>query len=198
MWPDETALPRKMSLNSAVAVLALILGSSWSVAAVEPSPAAPADQGTSEEPPAVGGADVQLNVKRLPPARHNTGSSKYQPDRFAGRAGMYYREVWGIDSVGVKLVESGELVRFSYTVLDPKKAAPLNDKSIQATLYDPRAGVSLAVPTMEKVGQLRQSMPPKAGRSYWMAFSNKGRLVRKGDQVHVEIGPFRAVNLVVD
>ena len=39
---------------------------------------------------------------------------------------------------------------------------------------------------------------PVAGKSYWMAFSNKGRLVKRGDRVTVVIGPFRADGLVVD
>jgi hypothetical protein len=125
-------------------------------------------------------------------------SSIYKPDRFAGRAGKYYEFTWGIDSISVKLVESGELVRFSYRVLDADKARVLNEKENVASLIDPKVGVSLVVPTMEKVGQLRQSAPPVAGRSYWMTFSNKGRRVARGDRVDVMIGQFKASNLVVD
>ncbi len=124
--------------------------------------------------------------------------SPYTPDRFAGRAGLTYRLVWGIDSLSVRLVESGELVRFTYRILDPNKARVLNDKQNEATLDDPKAGVSLVVPTLEKVGKLRQTSTPEAGRSYWMTFSNKGRHVARGDRVDVVIGPFRANNLVVD
>jgi hypothetical protein len=98
----------------------------------------------------------------------------------------------------VRLVESGELVRFSFRVLDPAKARVLNDKQTEARLEDPRAGVSLSVPVMEKVGQLRQTTVPEAGRAYWMTFSNKGRVVTRGDHVDVVIGQFRANNLVVD
>jgi hypothetical protein len=122
----------------------------------------------------------------------------HQPDRFAGRAGSYYRLVWGVDSLGVKSVESGEVIRFTYRVLDPNKAKALNDKQNAPALIDPRAGVSLVVPQMEKIGQLRQSATPEAGKSYWMAFSNKGRLVKHGDHVIVQIGQFRADGLVVD
>jgi len=125
-------------------------------------------------------------------------ASPYTPDRFAGRAGLNYRLIWGIDSISVRWVESGELVRFTYRVLDPEKARVLNDKQAEARMDDPKAGVSLTVPTMEKVGQLRQTSTPEAARSYWMTFSNKGRLVKRGDRVDVVIGPFRANNLVVD
>ena len=104
----------------------------------------------------------------------------YHPDRFAGRAGKYYELVWGVDSMSVKYTESGEVIRFSYRVIDPK------------------AGVKLVVPSLEKVGQLRQSGTPEAGKVYWMAFSNKGRHVKKGDYVDVVIGSFHAQGLVVD
>jgi len=125
-------------------------------------------------------------------------ATRYQPDRFAGRAGSYYRLVWGVDSLGVKSVESGEVIRFTYRVLDAGKAKALNDKQNEPTLTDLQAGVKLVVPKMEKIGQLRQSSTPEAGKSYWMAFSNKGRPVKHGDRVIVEIGQFRADGLVVD
>jgi hypothetical protein len=114
------------------------------------------------------------------------------------RAQMYYEGIWGVDELKVKYTESGEIVRFSYRVLDPAKAATLNDKKKQPFLYDPQARVKLVVPQMEKVGQLRQSSAPIAGKTYWMAFSNNGRRVRPGDRVSVEIGQFQAINLVVE
>jgi hypothetical protein len=123
---------------------------------------------------------------------------RYQPARFAGRAGTYYRLIWGVESLGVKWTESGEVIRFSYRVLDPEKAKTLNDKQFEPSLIDPQAGVSLVVPTMDKIGKLRQSSTPEAGKSYWMAFSNKGRLVKRGHRVSVVIGKFRADGLVVD
>ena len=127
-----------------------------------------------------------------------SASSRYRPDRFAGRAGKYYQLIWGVESLSVKLVESGEIVRFSYRVLDPDKARALNDKNNEPSLIDPRAGVQLVVPRMEKIGQLRQTSTPEASKAYWIAFSNKGRPVKKGDRVDVVIGQFRAQGLVVD
>jgi hypothetical protein len=131
-------------------------------------------------------------------ARSEGGPSRYLPNRFSGKAGRYYRLVWGIDSLRVKLVESGEIVRFTWRVLDPDKAKQLNDEKAEPALIDPQKGVSLVVPRMEKVGQLRQVQPPEAGRSYWMAFSNHGRVVKPGDRVDVVIGLFRAEGLAVD
>ena len=129
---------------------------------------------------------------------HAPSSSRYHPDRFAGRAGTYYRLIWGVDALTVKWTESGEVIRFSYRVVDPDKAKALNDKKSEPSLIDPQAGVKLVVPTLEKVGQLRQTNAPEAGKSYWMAFSNKGRHVKRGDRVDVVIGGFRAEGLVVD
>jgi hypothetical protein len=141
-------------------------------------------------------ADTQTKSKTV--AKGKTHATRYAPDRFAGRAGKFYELNWGVDSLNVKLVESGELVRFSYRVLDPAKARSLNDKQSEASLIDPKAGVRLSVPTMEKIGQLRQTAAPEAGRSYWMTFSNKGGHVVRGDRVDVVIGTFKAGFLAVD
>ena len=124
--------------------------------------------------------------------------SRYEPNRFPRRADMYYRGVWGIESPGVKLVESGEIIRFTYHVLDADKAKALNDKKFEPSLVDPQAGVKLVIPSMDQVGQLRQVSTPEAGRSYWMAFSNQGRRVKHGDHVNVVIGQFRADGLIVE
>lgn len=123
---------------------------------------------------------------------------RFNADRVPRRAALYYGAVWGIESLGVKYAESGEIIRFSYRVLDPEKAKPLNDKKLEPSLIDPQAGVRLVVPTMDKIGLLRQSSTPETGKSYWMAFSNKGRLVKPGHRVDIVIGSFRAEGLVVD
>ena len=125
-------------------------------------------------------------------------ASRYQTNRFSRRASIYYGQIWGVDSLSVKAAESGEIIRFAYRVLDPNRAQALNDKKSEPSLIDPRAGVKLVVPTLEKVGQLRNSGTPEAGKAYWMAFSNKGRLVKRGDRVSVVIGQFRADGLVVE
>jgi hypothetical protein len=111
---------------------------------------------------------------------------------------MYYEGVWGVGELRVKEAESGELIRFNYRVLDPGKAAALNDKKAEPQLIDSEGGVKLVVPQMEKIGKLRQSSTPKAGMSYWMAFSNPTRAVKRGHRVDVVIGQFRANNLVVE
>jgi len=122
----------------------------------------------------------------------------FQQSRAPRRATIYYDLVWGLDSLRVKTVESGEIIRFTYHVIDANKAKALNDKKAVPVLIDPQARVKLVIPELEQVGQLRQSSTVIAGRSYWMAFSNSGRLVKRGDRVNVEIGPFHANGLVVE
>jgi hypothetical protein len=125
-------------------------------------------------------------------------SNRFRPDPFAGRAATYYRLVWGIESPSVRTAESGEIVRFTYRVIDPRKASQLNDKKFEPSLIDPQAGVKLVVPSLEQVGQLRQSAPPEPGKVYWMAFSNSGRVVKHGDHVNIVIGQFHADGLLVE
>jgi hypothetical protein len=113
------------------------------------------------------------------------------------RSQLYTQTVWGVDTISTKSVESGAMIRFTYRVLDPQKAKALSDKRLKPYLVDQRAHVKLVVPSMEKVGQLRQSAPPEQGRSYWMLFSNKGGFVKRGDRVSVVIGKFHVDELVV-
>ena len=111
---------------------------------------------------------------------------------------MYYQGAWGVGDLHVKVAESGALIRFDYQVLDPQKAVALNNKQVEPVLYDAQAGVKLVIPELEKVGKLRQSSTPKAGMTYWMAFSNPTNAVKRGHRVDVVIGQFRADNLVVE
>ncbi len=159
---------------------------------------APAQQqsvpSTQAAAPAQPTAPAQLRApagRPVPPAQH------YQ-NRLARRAEMYYWGAWGVDELRVKTAESGELSRFNYRVVDPEKAAALNNKKAEPELLDARAGVKLVVPQLPNVGTLRQSSTPKAGMTYWMAFSNPTRAVKRGDHVDVVIGHFHATNLVVE
>jgi hypothetical protein len=143
------------------------------------------------------GQDKDAGAARKPA----TASTAYrnQPDRIAKREAAYYEAVWGIEAPSVKAVESGVILRFNYRVLDPEKAKPLNDKKLNPILVSPEKGVQLVVPSMEKVGQLRQAPHElEAGKSYWMAFSNSGRLLKPGDRVDIVIGNFHARGLLVE
>jgi hypothetical protein len=145
-----------------------------------------ADSSTSSSPAA---STVSTSTARR--------ASRYHSE-LSPRARNYYQLVWGVDSFVVKSAESGQVIRFSYRVQNAEKAKPVNDKKATPYLIDERAHVRLEVPTMEKVGQLRQSSTPEAGKSYWMVFSNKGGPVKRGDRVSVVIGRFRVDGLVVE
>jgi hypothetical protein len=112
-------------------------------------------------------------------------------------ARRFYQLTWGVDILGVKVVSSGSMLRFSYRVLDTKKAKVLNDKKLTPHLFDLATGAKLEIPSMEKVGQLRQTATPEDGRIYWMIFGNTDSLVKRGSRVDVVIGTFRAEGLVV-
>jgi hypothetical protein len=164
--------------------------------AAAPANSVPADTTPAKTTPAKG-SSAKASAKTAP-AKGAAPPTHYLPNRFAGRAGMFYKTVWGIDSLSVKLTESGQIVRFAWRVLDPQRAKPLSNKEAVPSLIDPQAGVSLVVPTLENIGMMRQASTPEEGKSYWMAFSNKGRVVKKGDRVNVVIGQFRAEGLAVD
>ena len=139
------------------------------------------------------------------PAQPSTAAKRPAPvwqgaeaSRLSQRAEVYYEGAWGVGELRVKAAESGELIRFNYRVLDPAKAAALNDKKMEPELYDAQARVKLTVPQMEKVGKLRQESTPKAGMTYWMAFSNPTLAVKRGHRVDVVIGSFHAANLMVE
>lgn len=132
-------------------------------------------------------------------ARAKPGSpAHYAPNPLSPRAELYYRLLWGVNDLKVKSAESDELIRFSYRIVDPERAEQLNDVKNEPSLIDPKAGVKLTVPSLEKVGKLRQKGTPQAGKVYWMVFSNRGRRVKRGDRVNVVIGKFQAAGLVVE
>ena len=177
------------------AIFAAVLASGLIASQATGSPettAQPADTSRAPAPSVASGGSSTAQAEAGRKVSH------YHPDRFAGRAGSYYRLVWGVDSAAVKWAESGEVIRFTYRVLDADKAKSLNDGKNEPSLIDPRAGVKLVVPAMENVGQLRQTTAPENGKSYWILFSNKGRTVKRGDHVNVVIGAFHADGLVVD
>lgn len=195
----RSAAGTRVWLLGALAASSVIFGASQADTPADQPPATAKPATTAK--PAANATTATGKSARSKTAAGKTAAAarpRYKPDRFAGRAGTYFKQVWGVDSLGVKTVESGEVLRFSYRVLDSDRARALNDEKTEPSLIDPRAGVSLVIPTMEKVGKLRQTEPPEEGKSYWMAFSNKGRLVKRGDRVDVVIGQFRATGLVVD
>jgi hypothetical protein len=125
-------------------------------------------------------------------------TSPFRATRLTENAKNYYAAVWGVDKLSVSCTSSGNLIRFSYRVVDPKRAEGLGDKKATPYLVGQRSRALLQVPVMDKVGQLRQTGAPQAGQKYWMVFSNKGKLIKPGDRVNVMIGTFHADGLLAE
>jgi hypothetical protein len=124
--------------------------------------------------------------------------SPFRQQKQSSKAQNYYVSRWGIDELKVRSTNAGNLIRFSYRVVNADLAKALNDKRNAPAMVSQRARVVLQVPVMDKVGPLRQAMPPEAGKEYWMVFSNKGNFIKPGDRVDVLIGSFHADGLMVD
>jgi hypothetical protein len=123
--------------------------------------------------------------------------SPYLAAQHAASSDINYTLQWGVDSMQAHQTNAGNLIRFSYRVLDTNKAKLLIDKAATPLMISPKANVALQVPVMDKVGALRQSTELETGKTYWMVFSNKGGLVRPGDHVSVVVGRFRVDGLIV-
>ncbi len=124
--------------------------------------------------------------------------SPYTRTRETQKAHEYYPAAWGVEHLQTAMTSSGNLIRFTFRVVDPQRAKPLGDHAAKPYMYAPRTHAVLQVPTMEKIGQLRQLGNLEPNKDYWMVFSNKGNLVRSGDRVNVIIGPFHAEGLLVE
>ena len=105
---------------------------------------------------------------------------------------------WGIEVTSIRLTASDHMIDYRYRVLDAAKATDLFKRQIHPQLIHQETGRVLAVPSTAKLGPLRNSNTPQAGRIYWMFFGNAGYLVKPGDKVTVVIGEFRVENLVVE
>jgi hypothetical protein len=99
---------------------------------------------------------------------------------------------WGIQLLPLRRAAAGHMLDFRYRVTDQEKAAPLFVRQTKPHLIHRASGRVLAVPETAKLGPLRNSDIPQAGRIYWMFFGNPGGLVKVGDRVTVVIGEFRA------
>lgn len=109
-------------------------------------------------------------------------------------------ERWGIDKLRVVRTGAGHLLDFRYRVVDAQKAAPLLARGSKPIAIDEKSGARLGVPSTPKAGALRSHSygRPKQGRTYFALFANHGGLVKRGDQVSVVIGSFKAPHLIVE
>ena len=143
--------------------------------------------------------DAQASAQSSPAhAAHAVTASPYHGMKMSEKAKDFYPAVWGVDRLRVNYTSSGNLIRFSYRVVEPKLAKVFADHEATPYLFAPRTNAMLQVPSMEKIGQLRQFAAAEKDKEYWMVFSNKGNFVRPGERVNVIIGKFHADGLVVE
>ncbi len=180
----------------------VVCGAFAQTAHAQAEPTAPATPVADQPAPAPPVARRGLSIPMAPDTRAPTAEAGRRPVyhgmKSNTKAHAYYLATWGIDRLRVTYTMSGNLIRFSFRVVNPALAKALGDHESMPELYAPRSHAILPVPTMEQVGQLRQLHTDKAGEEYWMVFSNKGNLVRPGDRVNVIIGKFHADGLVVE
>ena len=135
------------------------------------------------------------------PAPKDPGTKSVAPHRHVGGVGQadrYYATIWGVDQLRLKKTSSGELIRFTYRVVDVDRAKAIHDKKAEPHLLDPRSHAILSVPSLENVGSLRQTEAIVKGKDYWVLFSNKGNLVQVGDRADIAIGDFYVSGLPVE
>lgn len=125
-------------------------------------------------------------------------ASAYRPVNVPKRAKSYYELNRGVDNLRVRRTASGNLLRFSFRVVQPEIAQVLGDKNATPYLIGQRTHALLEIPVMDKIGQLRQTGQLEAGQEYWMVFSNKGNVIKAGDRVSILVGTYRIDGLVVE
>ena len=106
---------------------------------------------------------------------------------------------WGIQVVGMRPTAQGHMLNFRYKIIDPEKASPLVSPKAKPYVIDQKTGKTLAVPSLPKVGALRQrGTKAYPDRIYFIIFGNPGKFIKSGDKVSVVIGDFKAEDIVVE
>jgi len=105
---------------------------------------------------------------------------------------------WGIEVSSLRSSAQGYMIDFRYKVIDPAKAAALNNPKTKPILIDEATGTKLGVPSTPKAGPLRQTSDQlETGRVYWMLFGNPGKIVERGNKITIQIGDFQVEHLEV-
>lgn len=136
-----------------------------------------------------------------------TGCSTFDKNRsIAKRASLEttksdkdFIDKWGINVLSLRRTAADYMLDFRFRILDPKKAAIVLDRDIKPYLLVESTGKKYHVPVTAKLGPLRQTARlAKADRNYYMFFANPGKVIKKGEQVTIVIGDFKAEHLIVN
>lgn len=126
-------------------------------------------------------------------------ANKHPPASSGPAAGATTSEqLLGIKVVAIRWSAGGSALDFRFRVVDPAKALPLMDRSVNPYLIDEASGARFGIPSSPKIGPMRQTTRhPEIGRVYWMLFANPARYVKKGNRVTVVFGDVRLEHLTV-
>ena len=176
---------------------AMLLAAAFAVALLASSARAETPARAAASPPAP--AATATGGKPAPTAKApGRKKSPYKTENLTFGARKYYAATLGVDALKVRRTNAGNLIRFSYRVVDPGKAKAMGDRQTAPYLIGHTSHAMLQVPVMDKVGPLRQAARPEAGKEYWMVFSNKGDVVKAGERVSVVVGKLRLDGLRVE
>lgn len=168
-------LTRALRLPLAVVLATLSFGMLWPAENPAPSPSAQALR-----------AAVVANARARRP-------QLVEP----GRELSPFERRLGIQIVGLRTSAGGYLLDLRFQVIDPQAAVPLLSRSVQPRLVL-EDGTELFVPTAPKLGRLRQtSTSIRSDGVYFVLFANPARRVRRGQVVSLELGDFRAEQVLV-
>jgi hypothetical protein len=105
-------------------------------------------------------------------------------------------EKYGIEVVALHLTAGNHMVDLRYKIVDPQKAKAITTKEVRPYLVD-SAGRRYFTPSAPKIGQLRNTGAPQAGRTYFALFANPGGALQRGAKVNVVIGDYYSKNLAI-
>jgi hypothetical protein len=70
---------------------------------------------------------AQTPAPASPPINRANKTSPYHGMKLSEKARAYYPAAWGVDHLRATYTNSGDLIRFSYRVVEPKLAKSLGD-----------------------------------------------------------------------
>lgn len=110
-------------------------------------------------------------------------------------------QAWGISVEGIRLTAAGHMLDFRYRVLDPEKAKGkgLIHPKMGLLVIEEKSGTELPVPTMAKVGALKQTRSHLyPDRIYSVLFANLNGTVKAEAIVTVMLGELKIEHLMVE
>lgn len=145
------------------------------------------------------GKTEMADVERQSPTMDDSTAEYNNDSNHADSGTQSLGSELGIEILCLRLSAAGHMLDLRYRVTDLDKAAPLMDPQLKPSLLNQRTGAKLVVPSLPKVGPLRQTPENfKIDRTYFFVFGNPGRLLKTGDTAVLALGNHRVENLVIE